>query len=111
MNAGDLLVVHCWYGLMPYSHFAIDMANGVTGFSANARLAIPSLVGEITEQVAKCSLKRCNASPHVVEQGSTLASYGTVAVLGLVIGGPAGSLSAIAAHSMARNTTRARHYS
>ena len=227
MNAGDLLVVHCWYGLLPFSHFAIDMGDGtviqlasdpdrakkdapdlasvcvrqssfeafaagrpvhvidvtnsltvddirerarsklgmsayclvsgncehfarwcktgvwvseqvqethqsirrtaihaavllssqlsrarsataVSGFGAiaNARLAIPSLVGEITEQVTKCSLKRMNAAPHLVEQGGALASYGTVAILGLVFGGPAGSVSALAAHSWTRVVAR-----
>ena len=224
MNAGDLLVVHCWYGVIPYSHFAIDMGDGTviqlardpnesnrsdfnlksmsvrlssieefaegrqvhvievenaldadqvverarsklgtnayclvsgncehfarwcktglwvseqvhetresmartavhaavilserlgrigssvaagSGIHSRTRIAIPSLVGEITEQITKCSLKCCNLSPKQVESGSAIASYGTVAVLGLVLGGPAGSLTALAAHSLARST-------
>ncbi len=230
MNAGDLLVVHCWYGLIPYSHYAIDMGDGTviqlasdpgrsnrsipdlttmgvrqtsmtafadgrpvhvvevanslaiedvlqraksklgllayclvsgncehfarwckTGvwvseqvhetrdsiartamhaavllssrlgsirsasaiggsaaFAANARLAIPAIAGEITEQVAKCSLKRLNAAPDIVDKGGMMASYGTVAILGLIVGGPTGSVSAIAAHSWARVASRTR---
>jgi Lecithin retinol acyltransferase len=214
MNAGDLLVVHCWYGPIPYSHYAIDMGDGTViqlasdpdrskssgpdlsticvrqstmaefsagrpvhevkvanshsadtvleraksklGLSAyslvsgncehfarwcktgiwvseqvqethqsvmrtaihaavllsnrlgSARIAIPSLAGEITEQVARCSLKRLNAAPQVVANGGILASYGTVAVLGLVLGGPTGSVSALAAHSWTRVATRTR---
>lgn len=230
MNAGDLLVVHCWYGLIPYSHYAIALGDGsviqlasdpdrpnrtlpdlktmcvrhsslaafadgrpvhiievensltvvevleraksklglsayclvsgncehfarwcktgywvseqvdetrqsltrtavhtavlvtrhlgnirsatplraTTQLASNARLAIPSIAGEISEQVAKCSLKRLNAAPHIVERGGAIASYGTVAVLGLIFGGATGSVSAIAAHSWARVSSRAK---
>ncbi len=83
-----------------------SVMDGSAAFTANARLAIPAIAGEITEQVAKCSLKRLNAAPHVVEQGGMMASYGTVAVVGLFFGGAAGSMSAIAAHSWARAASR-----
>jgi hypothetical protein len=84
------------------------LLKGSIGVASSARLALPSLVGEITEQVTRCSLKRMNAAPQVVQNGGTLASYGTVAVLGLVLGGPAGSVSAIAAHSWTRIAARTK---
>jgi hypothetical protein len=85
-----------------------SVLNNPTRLVSNARMAIPSLVGEISEQVARCSLKRMNAAPEVVEKGGTMASYGTVAVLGLVLGGPAGSVSALAAHTWTRAAASAR---
>jgi hypothetical protein len=83
-----------------------SVTSHVAGIPSSARMAIPGLVGEFTEQVAKCSLKRYHAAPHIVEQGSRLASYGTVAIVGLVLGGPTGSLTALAAHSLARRASR-----
>ncbi len=68
--------------------------------------ALPSLVGEVAEQLAKYAFSRADLSPETAARSSRAVGYGTVAAVGIILGGPAGSATAIAAYLSLRRSQR-----
>jgi hypothetical protein len=74
--------------------------------TAQAAPAIPSLAGEVAEQLAKCAMARLDLSPPLLQRGSRAIGYGMAAAVGGFLGGPVGSARAIAVHAITRAAAR-----
>jgi hypothetical protein len=77
-----------------------------TSSVAVSRNSLPSLAGELVEQLVHVGLSRTNMSPAQVQQSSRWVGLGAVAVIGTFLGGPRGSVSAVATHMATRAAIR-----
>lgn len=68
----------------------------------SGKSALPSLAGEMAEQIAKRAFAHTDLPPEVVNRRCRAVGYGTVAAVGILLGGPTGSLAAIATHATVR---------
>jgi Lecithin retinol acyltransferase len=91
---------------------SVNTRLGVVGQSAmlatKSRTAtvLPSLIGEAAEYLAQNALAHSTLPPETIQRRSQAIGYGTVAIVGVLFGGPIASASALAAHAATRAAIR-----
>ncbi len=88
------------------SKVAVNTQTSLLVSSRKTGTLLPSLLGEAAEYLAHATLSRTTLSPAAVQRHSQTIGFGTVAIVGTMLGGPIGSISAVATHAFTRAAVR-----
>jgi len=91
---GTLAGVYCFFGRHSIAKSAVIVSNAKLAMSAGA--LVPSMIGETVRCSSYAIARRLNVEHDSADRSSRQVAYAATAVSGFFVGGPVGSVSALA---------------